>query len=311
MTRHPSSSHFTMYLLLVIIWTASKSSVRGFSVLPPFRTATTTSTGPVSYNHLVDRQRTWLSVSASTSATNSIDDTSSQEESNKMEEDNELSMPWSNFQEWALRDQLPKYVISIPVQRQGRTQYDVYALWRALSREVTELSGYPVDFLQERHDKLLQQENKTSLAVTPQALPLLDEFEFATAGGLSGRVYGIPGVADGSKIETTPVSDVHKTVQKGYVQTEDGAVAYELGLPLGDYYSLDGISGSAARTLSQQAVQTAAGAAKGALGGVSAATEEDPDTMLVRLAVSTGVLLAGATAMNMLSHHLTVNVFWV
>ena len=38
---------------------------------------------------------------------------------------------------------------------------------------------------------------------------------------------------------------------------------------------------------------------------------EDGDGMLLRLGALSGVLLAGATAINMLSHHLTVNVFWV
>jgi len=38
---------------------------------------------------------------------------------------------------------------------------------------------------------------------------------------------------------------------------------------------------------------------------------KDPDGYLVKLGASTGLLLAGATAVNMLSHHLTVNVFWV
>ena len=39
----------------------------------------------------------------------------------------------------------------------------------------------------------------------------------------------------------------------------------------------------------------------------------DPETsqMIVNLGATTAVVLGAATAMNMLSHHLTVNVFWV
>ena len=35
------------------------------------------------------------------------------------------------------------------------------------------------------------------------------------------------------------------------------------------------------------------------------------DSNLVNLGATTAILLGGATAFNMLSHHLTVNVFWV
>jgi len=37
----------------------------------------------------------------------------------------------------------------------------------------------------------------------------------------------------------------------------------------------------------------------------------DTDGLLLRLGGTTGIFLAGATAINMLSHHMTVNVFWV
>ena len=39
----------------------------------------------------------------------------------------------------------------------------------------------------------------------------------------------------------------------------------------------------------------------------------DPETsqMIVNLGTTTAIALGAATAMNMLSHHLTVNVFWV
>jgi hypothetical protein len=240
----------------------------------------------------------------------------------KEESLDELDMPYSKFQEWALRDNLPRYVVSIPVGTPGRNK--LYALWRTMSREVTELSGYPINVLQEMYTRQLKHredsDDATALpVVTPDVLPLLDEFEFESSGGLSGRVYGIPGVADGTKIETTVVKNVQFTVPRGYVQTEDGAVAYELGTPLRDFYSLQGISGGGGgggggtmREISTSMAKAAAElAAKGVAVTAPPPANEDADTMLVRLGVVTAVVLGGATAVSMLSHHLTVNVFWV
>mmetsp|Transcript_9770 Transcript_9770/g.13783 ORF Transcript_9770/g.13783 Transcript_9770/m.13783 type:complete len:313 (-) Transcript_9770:52-990(-) len=228
-------------------------------------------------------------------------------------EDKKLDMPWTDFQEWALRDNLPKYLVSIPTKKSGKQE--LFALWRTMTREVTELSGYPIDFLQEMHGKYLlkakeDDDDKVRVQVTPGMLPFLDEFEFATGGGVSGKAYGIPGIADGTKIETTGIKDVTATVPKGYVRTEDGSIAYELGIPLRDFYSLDGTSGTKDALLN--AGKSVAKTANGALANSGAGSyQEDPDAMLLRLGASTGILLAGATAVNMLSHHLTVNVFWV
>jgi hypothetical protein len=255
-------------------------------------------------NDFSNHDITYLFVSSS----RSVGDVSKDE---KEESSKELDMPYSKFQEWALRDNLPRYVVSIPVGTPGRQK--LYALWRTMSREVTELSGYPVDVLQEMFTRQLKhkEDNDAALPVTPDVLPLLDEFEFESTGGLSGRVYGIPGVADGTKIETTVVKNVQFTVPKGYVQTEDGAVAYELGTPLRDFYSLDGTaSGTTMRDISSSMAKAAAGLAKGVVVNAPPA-DEDLDTMLVRLGVVTAVALGGATAVSMLSHHLTVNVFWV
>ena len=225
---------------------------------------------------------------------------------------NEFTMPWSKFQEWALRDNLPRYVVSIPVRTKGGgSQQKLHALWRTMSREVTELCGYPIEMLQEMYARQLkhQEDDGSALPITPDVLPLLDEFEFESSGGLSGRVYGVLGVADGTKITTTVVKDVQFTLPKGYVQTEDGAVAYELGTPLRDFYSLDGSSGTV-REISKSMAKTASGLAKGAVVNAPP-VDEDSDTMLVRLGFATAVVLGGATAMSMLSHHLTVNIFWV
>ena len=252
------------------------------------------------------QSRTLLQVStAPPPRTISEESADEEQEANSVDE---LPIPWSDFQDWALRDNLPRYVVSSPSN--DSRQQTLYALWRTMMRDVTELGGYPIDMLQEMHARQLKrQDSDATLSVTPGVLPLLDEFEFDASGGLSGRVYGIPGVADGSNIVTKEVKDVQFTVPKGYIQTDDGAVAYELGTPRRESYSLDAGS-NRVRDFSSNAVGMAAGMAKSAMTNVPA-IQEDPDTMLVRLGVTTAILLGGATAINMLSHHLTVNVFWV
>lgn len=213
----------------------------------------------------------------------------------------ELSLPWTDFQDWALRDNMEKYVVSVP--RPGASKPQLFGLWRSLSREVVELSGYPADQLRERYEAQQQQNNEAtekSKKPIPDILPMLDEYEFEPSGGLSGRVYGIPGIAEGSKIETTALRDVQITVPKGYVLTDE--VVYELGSPLRTPYSLDGVErpslSKTAESLTSNALSFSDDVSKG-------------DDMLIKLGGLTGVVLAGASAVGMLSHHLTVNVFWV
>jgi len=238
------------------------------------------------------------------------DSASSSSSSSYTNEEDKFSLPWTDFQEWALRDNILKYVVSVP--RKGADKPELYALWRSMSREVVELSGYPVDMLREKYRKQLTDE-PGQMSSNPGILPLLDDYEFEISGGLSGRVYGIPGVADGSKIETTSVSEVQLTLPKGYVLTDDGAVVYELGTPMRDSYNtLDGAKQSAssmASSMASSAIQTAGVVTQEAL--TTSGDAVPGGDMLVRLGASTGILLAGATAINMLSHHMTVNVFWV
>jgi len=202
-------------------------------------------------------------------------------------------LPWTTFQDWALRDNLSNYVVIIP--RKGSKDPELYALWRTMGREVVELSGYPIEMLQQMHARQLQKGETSSdlrLSTTPASLPLLDDYKFEMFGGLSGKVYGIVGLLDGTRVETSQVKDVQVTLPKGYVETHDGSVAYELGMPCTDRagYSLGISSGDSKIVVSQLPTDT---------------------EFLVKLGASTGILLAGATAVNMLSHHLTVNVFWV
>lgn len=259
------------------------------------------------------------------------------------EDDLDLSsMPWGDFQSWALRDNLRRYLVTIPsLGNSDSEDYETYALWRTMSQDVTELAGYEPDFLMAMYTRELRKQSSEGghsvgkdfappknpgeelvhhLTSTPGALPYLDQFEFTTEGGVSGRAYGLPGIADGAMITTPAVAEVEATVKKGYVRTEDGNVAYELGVPAGDFYSLDGTAGvvteKARKAMLETLARTAGTLAKGeaataGAGLAKTAASGDGDDMLMKLGGSTAILLAGATAMSMLSHHLTVNVFWV
>ena len=169
-----------------------------------------------------------------------------------------------------------------------------------MGREVVELSGYPIEMLQQMHTQQLEQGEPTpdnrSLSRSPSMLPLLDNYQFEASGGISGTVYGIVGLLDGTRVETSRVKDVQVTLPKGYVQTEDGSVAYELGVPLRTTESVD---------YSLLGMTSAKGVGQ-------AVSQLSTDTnFLLQIGTSTGIVLAAATAMNMLSHHLTINVFWV
>jgi hypothetical protein len=244
-----------------------------------------------------------------------------------------LDLPWSDIQEWALRDQFPRYTVQIPVwtgynpydqDESSHTTMKVYTLWRTMSQEVTELTGYPIPFLQERLRNVEVDDNGAPgapLTVLPSSeiLPFLDEFEFESAGGLSGRVYGVAGVADGTRIQTTPVGNVQITVPRGFVRTADGSVIYELGRPRSndkdDSFSLSSMSSSAsARSKALRAVQEEASAWAGSLSNVGSELKNrdgDTDADLVRLGGLAAVVLSGALAVDLLSHHLTINMFWV
>lgn len=239
------------------------------------------------------------------------------------------SLPWSEFHDWALRDNLPKYIRILP----GETP-KIYALWRTMLQEVPELSGYPIAFLQGKYAaKPLKQEptnnNSTGASAAapvapdsvPETLAFLDNFYFEPSGGLSGQVYGVAGLRDGTSIETSPVGQVEVTIPLGYVLTEDIGIAYELGKPHVaeaeiQKYSIDGVTqmtrkaGQAAGSMSEVAASSMAAMTQNSASNGSG-NSIDPDGMLVKMGASAGILLTGAIALSMLSHHLTLNVFWV
>jgi len=232
-------------------------------------------------------------------------------------------MPWSDIQKWALEDNIQKFTVTIPSSKKR------VALWRTMAREVTELAGYPIPFLVKMHQRSLKTNgNNITLASTaesPGVLPMVDDFEFASNGGVSGRAYGIPGIADGTRINTPPLVFVEQTIPLGYVTTEEDelgvAFSYELGLSASSsVYSLDGTERSSALLSARRLVLEGAADSSKRLAdvakdmqvtgsGLLSDTESNRD--LVYLGGATAMLLASATAVGMLSHHLTVNVFWV
>lgn len=157
---------------------------------------------------------------------------------------------------------------------------------------------------------------------------MVDDFDFASNGGITGRAYGLPGIADGTRIQSPSLVSAERTVPLGYVTTQgesgsDNEVgfSYELGAcASASVYSVDGTERSAALAAARRMVlEGAVGSTKqfanvakdmAATGsGLLSDTEANKD--LVYLGGATAMLLASATAVGMLSHHLTVNVFWV
>jgi hypothetical protein len=247
----------------------------------------------------------------------------------------EPEYPWSKAQEWALRDNLPKYIIRIPLRHKSNQEsiattttqasrsspqvISSYALWRSLLQDVPELAGYPVDILQAKYMEQCRNDDmhdSRGLGVIG-VLPYLQDYEFSTQGGVCGTVYGLVGVADGSRIETSDVVNVQETLPKGYIQTRDGSAAFELGRPISEAAIFSGKTGEGWKILSAAAPSSKAGAkilqesAETIMIPSRAAGMEDADGLLIRLGATTGILLAGAAAINMISHHMTVNVFWV
>mmetsp|Transcript_1143 Transcript_1143/g.2019 ORF Transcript_1143/g.2019 Transcript_1143/m.2019 type:complete len:338 (+) Transcript_1143:133-1146(+) len=253
---------------------------------------------------------------------------------NDVDEGDDLDMPWSEVQDWALRDNLAKFTAVLPASATGGKPKK-YAMWRALTREVPELAGYPIPFLLKMHQRALENDAAKSNSTSsdddaPGVLPMVDDFEFASNGGIVGRAYGLLGVADGTRIQTPPLIAVERTIPLGYVTTEeiggdrDGKKAgfsYELGTcALSSAYSLDGSERSAALLSARRLVaegvvgsstQLVSTAKDLAVTGSGLLTDAEANSDLIYLGGVTAMLLASATAVGMLSHHLTVNVFWV
>ena len=324
---------FNLYKFLsVFVFLATRlAAVRAFATSP-----STTRRIPTLSSQIKNRNRIDSNLLSAVSPNNekAVEDepTLTNKLSEDEDSDDDWSMPWSNNQDWALRDNLPKYTVHIPLVKDGKKVMAKCALWKTMSQEVTEVAGYPLDFLQKMYSRKAEQVTKhdksdggdeqsartdNSETTAPAVLPYLDLFEFTSSGGALGNVYGVPGLADGTRIETSPVDKVQETLPKGYIRTMDGSAAYELGRPVSSdvTVSFGGSTAVAAAATTGTLLKTVANASaksgKALVNAAASDVDEDADQMLVRLGASTAILLAGAVAVNMLSHHLTVNVFWV
>ncbi|KAL3771617.1 hypothetical protein ACHAW5_006644 [Stephanodiscus triporus] len=318
------------------------------------------------------------------------------------EEDDDYvpEMPWSDAQEAALRDSLPGYTFFAPSSSaKTTTRTRRHARWWTMSREVPELAGYPAAFLRRMHrrrgrlrrsssssssssgtrcdgfgraggsaiDALVDRDHDDDdrTTTTPGMLPMIDEFEFHPDGGIVGRVYGLPGVADGARVRTPSLVRAERTVPLGYVTTarswdpgcdddedDDGdgdgdgdgggdgvGQSYELGTMMTtssssfaahrpDGIARGGAAANAGSTSSGAGLATAdapssssslpttiadfvVGVAAGTGSGPLVADDAESNRDLAYLGGATALLLAGASAVGALGHHLTVNVFWV
>ena len=167
-------------------------------------------------------------------------------------------------------------------------------------------------FLQQKYE-----EDEELEGDAPGILPHLDGFEFKSNGGVAGQIHGLNGIADGTTIQTSPLAHVQLTIPRGYVLTEDGSSAYELGEPLSEEnYKLDiaGIArnGRIPSVDVNGVAQSLKSGVEGSAGSlVDAVSDKETTNMLINLGATTGIVLGGALAVNLLSHHLTLNVFWV
>jgi len=272
------------------------------------------------------------------------------------DDDDDDVMFWSERQDWALKDNLPNYTVDINIPKLSTSNSNIssnididsqsqYAMWRAMIREVTELMGYDAEFVRKKHqqqllklskdqnDNVIDNDNDNAIdndnviqspsssSSSPGILPLIDQFEFTNNGGLSGKINGLPGIAPGTTIQTSPLMHAQLTIPRGYALTQDtyGSTAYELGVPLsGAQYSLDlknmMLKAGPTGELAIEAISTGRQVLKDSTSNMNIQIDgTDPETnqFLANLGASTAILLGTATAINMLSHHLTVNVFWV
>lgn len=199
-------------------------------------------------------------------------------------------------QRQALQRQIPKYTIAVPEEISGeqQQQYCRYILWRNLLLHTPELAGYPVSFVVDQ--ALLLDINENLPPSCQTTLPYLDQVEIRD-GGIAGNVYGLVGVADGTEISTPPLVHLPPR-QQYYIQVDNGGVVYELG----EWKKHDDVTaaGIEATTTKSRLTTTTP---------PSSTTWLDRD--VVHLAGLSAITLAAGWAMETLSHHLTVNIFWV
>jgi len=185
----------------------------------------------------------------------------------------------------------------------GGTSTPVVVRWHAMSRECPELLGIPPSSVRE----IFLRSGAPGASDVPPVRPLIDSYEFLPGDRIAGTCYGLRGVADGSGVTTPPLTALGRSAGLGFLAYEDEdtgeAVVYELGRAAEKIASTAGEGGGG--TL---AAETAWDVTKGAAETVLAVGE---GLDLVKLGGLAAMVLGGSTALSMIGHHLTVNVFWV
>lgn len=261
--------------------------------------------------------------------------------SRKLPIDNRIN----DLQMMALKSKISKYMTISPRTLTTETNSPektkrIIVLWRNLLNDTPELTGYPIHFLSEKMKSIMRNldlssnQTTTTLSSTEMTLqhvskdaeidwdfvlPYIDAYTFEVGGGVTGLVYGVSGIADGTQICTTSVGDVQSTIPRNYIQTGDGCI-YELGRPA---FSNDSVVQTATQSYSlsgtskhwfRDGKETASLIAKKTrIPAFDDNTKNESiiDSDLLQLAGLTALVLTGSMAMETLSHHLTVNVFWV
>ncbi len=196
------------------------------------------------------------------------------------------AIPWTKFQDWALSDNIMDYVVpntSPPV-----------ILYRSLISSVPELTGYETSVIQSHLRDIKEMPQFAALSDGGSgALPFLDNIEVSADDTLTGDVYSLPGVTDGTRIRTARLSNLSLTLPSHYAVSVDSKLFYELGTLSSASASLEVPKLSALPSLDQSMLTSA---------------NEIPLNSIVALSAA---VISSSFLFNLLSHHLTLNVFWV
>lgn len=235
-----------------------------------------------------------------------------------------MLLPWTDHQAFVLKAKVPKFTVQVPaIWTTPHDNITRYVLWHNLVADTPELAGYPTQFLVDRLQDLWttsSSDDDTLIGsinddrpdnVDVRILPVLDAFKFESQGGLVGSCYGMEGIADGTRIQTTPVFNVQATVHQGYLRTEDGSVLYELGQPLVAAEEMDDTAQQFAGLAKKAAAQVTGYSNNKNKDDMATTDEGGPDADIIRLGGLSALAIVGGMAVTSLLDHLTVTVFWV
>lgn len=65
-----------------------------------------------------------------------------------------LELPWGERQQWAIRDNIHRYLVEIPqlaYENEKGEPDSTYALWTSLTRDIIELAGYDIEFIRKKY----------------------------------------------------------------------------------------------------------------------------------------------------------------